>query len=103
MSEYVDIQLLNCNKSASIEERTADSNKKQSGKWTNQLNQSVLLNVGDVVTVQSALINDVGASQQQPIEFPGQTLPKQYDVIYTTITPSKPITDMTNSNYRLGI
>ena len=103
MSQYVDIQLLNCNKSASIEERTDDTENKPTGIWTNQLNQTVELNVGDVVTVENALINDVGAGQQQPIEFPGQTIQNTYDVIYTDITPSNPIYDTDSADYRLGI
>ena len=103
MSQYVDIQLLNCNKSASVEERTDDTKNKPSGTWTNQLNQTVELNVGDVVTVQNALINDVGAGQQQPIEFSSNSIPKTYEVIYTDIQPSEPITDTTSADYRLGI
>ena len=109
MSEYTDIQLINCNRSASIEGR-ADL-ETNTGLFTNPLNQSVILDVGDTVSVEHAFINEVGAGQSQPIEFQGSKRlqdkwkidpAKPNEITYTKITPSKKITDMTNQEYRMG-
>jgi len=109
MSEYTDIQLINCNRSASIEGR-ADL-ETNTGLFTNPLNQSVILDVGDMVSVEHAFINEVGAGQSQPIEFQGsKRLQDKWNVdpanpneiTYTKITPSKKITDKTNAEYRMG-
>ena len=109
MSDYTDIQLINCNRSASIEGR-ADL-ETNTGLFTNPLNQSVILDVGDMVSVEHAFINEVGAGQSQPIEFQGsKRLQDKWNVdpanpneiTYTEITPSKKITDMTNAEYRMG-
>ena len=109
MSEYTDIQLINCNRSASIEGR-ADL-ETNTGLFTNPLNQSVILDVGDMVSVEHAFINEVGAGQSQPIEFQGSKRlqdkwnvdpAKPNEITYTKITPSKKITDMTNDEYRMG-
>lgn len=109
MSEYTDIQLINCNRSASVEGR-ADL-ETNTGSFTNPLNQSVILDVGDMVSVEHAFINEVGAGQSQPIEFQGsKRLQDKWNVdpanpneiTYTKITPSKKITDKTDPEYRMG-
>ena len=109
MSEYTDIQLINCNRSASVEGR-ADL-ETNTGSFTNPLNQSVVLDVGDMVSVEHAFINEVGAGQSQPIEFQGsKRLQDKWnidpanpnEITYTKIVPSKKITDKTSTEYRMG-
>ena len=72
MSEYVDTKLINCNRLASIESRTGnDSNP---AVFTNPLNETVRLDVGDKVSLERAFINEVGAGNPQTIEFKGVSI-----------------------------
>ncbi len=70
MSEYADITLLNCNRSASVEARAG--NNSNPAVFTNPLQQSVRLNVGDKVSLEHSFINEVGAGNSQTIEFKGK-------------------------------
>ena len=98
---YADIQLLNCNRSASVEGmagRTDDT-----GRFTNPLMQSVTLDVGDEVSVDHAFVNEVGAGGAQPIEFQGGTsLKGQRTLYYTRTEYLDQIHDMTSPYYRPG-
>ena len=70
MSNYTDIQLINCNRSASVEARSGnDSNP---AVWKNTLQQTVKLNVGDTVSVERAFVSEVGAGNANTIEFKGR-------------------------------
>ena len=52
MSEYTDTKLINCNRLASVESRTGnDSNP---AIFTNPLNETVRLDVGDKVSLERA-------------------------------------------------
>ena len=59
MSEYTDTTLLNCNRSASVEARSNSNTNK--ALFTNTLQQSIRLNVGDKISVERAFISEVGA------------------------------------------
>ena len=83
MSEYVDTKLINCNRLASVESRTGnDSNP---AVFTNPLNETVRLNVGDKVSVERAFINEVGAGNPQTIEFKGTSKGSNPVAPYTQI------------------
>tara|TARA_R110001599_G_scaffold19306_1_gene74028 strand:+ start:423 stop:746 length:324 start_codon:yes stop_codon:yes gene_type:complete len=69
MSEYVDTKLINCNRLASVEARTG--NNSNPAVFTNPLNETVKLDVGDKVSLERAFINEVGAGNPQTIEFKG--------------------------------
>tara|TARA_R110002153_G_scaffold76457_1_gene196981 strand:+ start:398 stop:3562 length:3165 start_codon:yes stop_codon:yes gene_type:complete len=103
MSEYADITLLNCNRSASVEARAG--NNSNSAVFTNPLQQTLRLNVGDKVSLEHSFINEVGAGNSQTIEFKGKARGTnniatytdiQYKDHYYTKAPTY------NPNYRLG-
>ncbi len=53
MSEYTDITLINCNRSSSVEGRAG--NNTNPAVFTNPLQQTLKLNVGDKVSVKRLL------------------------------------------------
>jgi hypothetical protein len=69
MSAYTDTTLINCNRSASVEART--NNNTNPAIFTNPLQQSVQLNVGDKISLERAFISEIGAGNPQTIEFKG--------------------------------
>ncbi len=103
MSEYTDLTLLNCNRSASVEART--KNDENPAVFTNPLQQTVQLDVGDRVSVERAFINEIGAGNPSTIEFSGkskgfQTIPNYVEVQKSDFYYEKDI--VFNANYRLG-
>ena len=83
MSEYVDTKLLNCNRLASTEARSGnDSNP---AVFTNPLNQTIRLDVGDKVSLERAFISEVGAGNPQTIEFKGESVGTNNVPTYTDI------------------
>jgi len=103
MSEYVDTELINCNRLASVESRTGnDSNP---AVFTNPLQQSIKLNVGDRISLERAFISEVGAGQPQTIEFKGETRGKNAVAPYCDINYGDKYYKMDNvydPKYRLG-
>ena len=103
MSEYADITLLNCNRSASVEARSG--NNSNPAVFTNPLQQTVRLNVGDKVSLEHSFINEVGAGNSQTIEFKGKAHGTNEIATYTDIQyKDHYYTKATtyNPNYRLG-
>jgi len=103
MSQYTDITLLNCNRSASVEARS--NNGTNPAVFTNPLQQSLKLNVGDKISLEHSFISEVGAGNSQTIEFKGNSKGKNKIGTYTNIEYSdyfyeKAVTH--NPNYRLG-
>ena len=85
MTEYVDTMLINCNRLASTESRSGnDSNP---AIFTNPLNQSIRLNVGDKVSLERAFVNEVGAGNPQTIEYKGVSRGNNSVATYTKTTP----------------
>ncbi len=103
MSEYVDTELINCNRLASVESRTGnDSNP---AVFTNPLQQSIKLNVGDRISLERAFISEVGAGQPQTIEFKGEVRGKNAVAPYCDIDYGDKYYKMDNvydPKYRLG-
>jgi hypothetical protein len=103
MSEYVDTQLINCNRLASVESRTGnDSNP---AVFTNPLEQSIKLNVGDRISLERAFISEVGAGQPSTIEYKGETTGRNPVAPYCDITYGDKYYKMDNvydPKYRLG-
>lgn len=71
MSSYTDIQLINCNRSASVE--ALGDNDTNPAIFTNTLQQTLKLNVGDQVSLERAFVNEVGAGNPSTIEYKGDT------------------------------
>ncbi len=103
MSGYVDTKLINCNRLASIESRTG--NNSNPAVFTNTLNETVKLDVGDKVSVERAFINEVGAGNPQTIEFKGQSRGSNAVATYTDIQYNEKYYNKSNTydpKYRLG-
>ena len=103
MSEYVDTKLINCNRLASIESRSGnDSNP---AIFTNPLEQSIRLDVGDKISLERAFVNEQGAGNPQTIEFKGEAKGSNPVSTYTKINPQHYYRKMNNvydPKYRLG-
>ena len=103
MSEYVDTKLINCNRLASVESRTGnDSNP---AVFTNPLNETIRLDVGDRISLERAFISEVGAGQPQTIEFKGEVRGKNAVAPYCDINYGDKYYSMNNvydPKYRLG-
>tara|TARA_R110002167_G_scaffold122776_1_gene301394 strand:+ start:1449 stop:4622 length:3174 start_codon:yes stop_codon:yes gene_type:complete len=108
MGDYTDIQLINCNRAASVEARSRnDSNP---AVWSNTLQQTVRLNVGDTISVERAFVSEVGAGNSNTIEFKGVStginkLPPYTDIQYVSENrvPSRSLgAGVVDPLYRLG-
>ena len=71
MSEYVDTQLLECNRLHSEEFKAG--NNENPALFTNKLGSGINLDVGDVVSVHGCYVNENGAGGDT-IEFKGKNL-----------------------------
>ena len=103
MSEYVDTQLINCNRLASVESRS--KNDSNPAIFTNTLEQSVKLDVGDKVSVERAFINELGAGNPQTIEFKGESRGSNPVSTYSKVVYDNFYRKMDNiydPKYRLG-
>ena len=103
MGEYVDTKLINCNRLASVEARTG--NDTNPAVFTNPLNETVRLNVGDKVSIERSFINEIGAGNPQTIEFKGVSkgtniVPPHTDISYDNKYYKKSIAY--TPEYRLG-
>jgi len=103
MAEYVDTHLINCNRLASVESRSGnDSNP---AIFSNSLEQSVRLDVGDKISVERAFINEIGAGNPSTIEFKGESKGHNPVSTYTQFNPLHYYRKMNNAydpKYRLG-
>jgi len=103
MSEYVDTKLINCNRLASIESRSGnDSNP---AVFTNPLNETIKLNVGDKISLERAFISEVGAGNPSTIEFKGVSRGSNKVATYTDIQFNEKYYTKSNTydpKYRLG-
>lgn len=80
---YVDTKLINCNRLASVE--ATSNNNTNPALFTNSLNESIRLNVGDKVSLERAFISEIGAGNAQTIEFKGLVTGKNAVSTYTDI------------------
>lgn len=103
MSEYSDIKIINCNRSSSVESRSG--NNDNPAVFTNPLQQTIKLDVGDKVSVERAFISEVGAGKADTIEFKGEVKGSNIVPPYTDIQKSEYYYQKQqhfNPNYRLG-
>ena len=103
MSEYTDLTLLNCNRSASVEARS--SNDSNPAVFTNTLQQTVKLDVGDKVSVERAFVSEIGAGNPSTIEFSGKSKGQHVIPNYVEVIKGDKYYDKSttfNPNYRLG-
>jgi len=96
----VDTKLINCNRITSIEANSG--NNSNPAYFTNQLDETLILNVGDQISIERSFISEVGAGNSQVIEFKGATLKEGQRIPYTKITPRELRNDPFDANYRMG-
>ena len=100
---YVDTTLINCNRLASTESRFGnDSNP---ALFTNPLQQTLKLDVGDKISLERAFVNEVGAGNPQTIEFTGKSKGSNPVSAYSKISYDNKYFKMNNiydAKYRLG-
>jgi len=96
----VDTKLINCNRITSVEVKSG--NNSNPAYFTNQLDETLILDVGDQISVERSFISEVGAGNSQVIEFKGATLKENQKIPYTKITPSAYVNDPFDENYRMG-
>ena len=105
MSAYTDTTLLNCNRSASVQAKSLPVNNTNPALFTNTLQQTVDLDVGDKISIERAFISEVGAGNSSTIEFKGSVRGTNKVPTYTnTINGNKNFEMKTtyDENYRLG-
>ena len=102
---YTDTTLLNCNRSASVQAKSIPINNTNPALFTNTLQQTVDLDVGDKISIERAFISEVGAGNSSTIEFKGSVRGTNKVSTYTkTINGNKNFEMKTtyDENYRLG-
>ncbi len=96
----VDTKLINCNRITSVESNSGnDSNP---ALFTNQLDETLILGVGDEVSIERSFISEVGAGNTQVIEFKGASLNETQKIKYTEVIPSEIRNDPFDDYYRMG-
>lgn len=96
----VDTKLINCNRITSVESNSGnDSNP---ALFTNQLDETLILGVGDEVSIERSFISEVGAGNSQVIEFKGATLKENQIINYTKVTKTEIRSDPYDEYYRMG-
>ena len=98
---YVNNQLIECIRASSEEAKSQNNNNV--ADFTNKLGQAIKLDVGDVVSVERAFINGLGAGNQESISFNGRRVQplKEKKIKYTKITGSQPQTNSLLKPYKM--
>jgi hypothetical protein len=92
---YVQNQLLECSRLSSIEHQSG--NDTNNAIFTNKLGNGIQLNVGDTLSVHSAMVSEVGAGSET-IELKGKSLGVKQKYKYTKKTPINRYTYTRNNN-----
>ena len=98
MSEYLDTQLLECNRLHSEEYKSG--NKSNPALWSNKLGSGIKLDVGDTISVHSGYISEYGAGGNT-IEFKGASLGKIKTYTVSNVSNTLPY-DEDSDNKRIN-
>jgi hypothetical protein len=79
VNEYVDLQIIDCNRQHSVQAQSG--NDTNPALFTNELGQGITLNVGDRVAVQGAYISEIGAGADT-IELSGRSMDSTKTIKY---------------------
>ena len=98
---FVNNQLIECIRASSEEAKTQTN--KNLADYTNKLGQALKLEVGDILSVERAFINGLGAGNQDSIQFSGRrVIPyKNRKIKYSKLTGSQPQTNSLYSPYKM--
>jgi hypothetical protein len=99
---YVNNQLIECMRTTSTEKTSGNNN--EVAQFTNKLNQAVILNVGDQISIERAFINGLGAGNQNTIQFSGRKHQAERNRTqkYTEVIPNNFQDNTRISPYRMG-
>ena len=103
MTSYTDTTLLNCNRTSSIEAKS--DNNTNPAIFTNALQQTISLDVGDKISLEHAFVSEIGAGNSQTIEFKGSVRGMNKVSPYTNISFGDYFYKKSTTydpNYRLG-
>ena len=95
MSSYVDTELIECSRRSSVE--SLSGNNDNNAIFTNKLGNGVKLNVGDTISIHSAIINERGAGSET-IELKGNIIGES-NKTYTNIQDFTIKDDYLDSGY----
>ena len=87
MSQYLDTQLLECNRLHSEEYKSG--NNSNPALWSNKLGSGIQLDVGDTISVHSGYISEIGAGGDT-IEFKGSSLAKEKTFTVSNVSNTLP-------------
>ncbi len=82
MESFVNLSVLECNRSNSEEGKTG--NNENFALWHNKIGTGVVINPGDKIQVEQSFINEIGDGDQI-IEFLGTSLNAQKKITYLSI------------------
>ncbi len=99
---YVNNQLIECMRATSTEKTSG--NESNVAKFTNKLNQSLILNVGDQVSIERSFVNGLGAGNQDTIQFSGKKIKPRREKTqkYTKVTGNNFQDKTYITPYRMG-
>ena len=99
---YVNNQLIECMRATSTEKTSGNNN--EVAQFTNKLNQAVILNVGDQISIERAFINGLGAGNQNTIQFSGRKHQAERNRTqkYTEVIPNNFQDNPIITPYRMG-
>ena len=86
MDQYTDIQIIEANRLHSEEAKSG--NDENTSLWTNNLQDILMLNPKDQVSVHGAFISERGVGQSTSIEIKGEELPREHIFTYTNLSRS---------------
>lgn len=84
MDQFTDIQIVEANRLHSEEAKAG--NNENTSLWTNNLQDILMLNPKDQVSVHGAFISERGVGQSTSIEIKGEELPDEYSFTYTNLS-----------------
>ena len=86
MDQFTDIQIVEANRLHSEEAKAG--NDENTSLWTNNLQDILMLNPKDKVSVHGAFISERGVGQSTSIEIKGEELPQEHTFTYTNLSRS---------------
>lgn len=84
MDQFTDIQIIEANRLHSEEAKAG--NDENTSLWTNNLQDILMLNPKDQVSIHGAFISERGVGQSTSIEIKGEELGKDYTFTYTNLS-----------------
>jgi hypothetical protein len=95
-NQFSDIQIIECNRLHS--EEAKGGNNEQTSLWTNNLQDILLLEPGDQVSVYQSFISERGAGQGETVEIKGVELGPEIEIEYINASKTRRDDDPLDNN-----